>query len=508
MCVRSYIRIVARCVAIAGLCLTTVAANAVQSSQPFESESSAIDDLLKRVQALCEAGRLQDAEALCTSLLGRNINEDLRIAVLRKRVAIYRNMDNLNLALDDINALETLRPNDRTILFLRAETLQDADRYAEAMSIQDRVILSAKYDWEGYFRRGLTRQAFGYFAKAVEDFGQAIRLRPPEERYLQAAFYQRGLAEFWLGHYSAAESDIVKALKNGPPYPDYYALLGQAQFYSRKPEDALKSFERCAALRSTEVAPRFAFVGSCYADVCDFGTAIKFFDQAVVVDPTNADFIAGRGFYKTNIGDIDGAQSDLQRALTLKSMGPTEYNLRAKLEFIEGQYDKCVADYQALTKLMPKAYGGYLGQGNGYLLMGDRVKAKKVLEEGLEYATYKPYLVLTYVLAGGKLNDSLRSAILQHSPQEWPYSLVRYYLGELKESEVLEQNEQTVTSVDAKRKSEAYFYLGAFAAISGNTNSIEYFTKATNTNSYYWNTVILARKQLQRGFLVEHNSNQ
>ena len=335
------IRILFATFQLAGLFVTGGPAEDIGKTNVLSPE---LQRLIGEVDRLVETGRAEEAIPVCSDILKKDIDKRVRVAILKKRGGIYGYLNKYELALADMSAVTSLLPENAEALCALAEVLRHLGRYGEAISNHTRAIQLQADDWELYFSRGVTYEEFGYFAEALKDFSQAIRLNPSG-----AVYYHRGDVALSCDRYEEAESDLARAAKLGVNDAKCYSLLGQAYYYLGKRKEAQLSFEHAAALQARTEGGRLAVIGSYYGDLLEFQTALKFFDQAVAADPTNANFLTNRGLVRQYVGDTDGAWEDLKKSLHLGSCGFLQYGLRAWLQFVKGQYEQSVQDNEILS---------------------------------------------------------------------------------------------------------------------------------------------------------------
>jgi tetratricopeptide (TPR) repeat protein len=424
---------------------------------------------------------------------------------LRKRARLYGDINSNELAVADISAVIALNPGDARDYGARAEVLRRLGRYEEAVSNHTEAIQLQSKGGEQYFSRGITYERMGQHTAAMDDFSQAIRTNPK----VATPYSGRGVAALSLGKYEQAEGDYAKAIELGEPNPSRYNGLGQAQFWLGKRKEAQASFERGVALQAKSEgkgeAERLALIGSAYAQVFDYPTALSFYDQAVAASPTNGTIFKDRAFVKWESGNTEGARKDVQKAFELGEPKVAWYDLRALLYLTDGQCDQSIQDYEKVVRLRPDISSGYIGQGICYLMTAQRSKARETFEAGLRRVSAddsKAWLSMWCAITGGKVDEQTRTYLMQFSEEKWPYPLVRYYFDKLDDQGVLELAKHPNRALTSQQESDAYFYVGARSITSGKTGARAYFERAAKSGPHHWHSSMLARKQLERDFLT------
>jgi tetratricopeptide (TPR) repeat protein len=141
---------------------------------------------------------------------------------------------------------------------------------------------------------------------------------------------------------------------------DFIELLSKAT-------NAYKSGNYSAALiyynKITEQHPEntevYSILGTIYLEQYeDYNKAIENFSKAIKYDSTQASNYAFRGVARMKIGYIDGATSDLTRAITINNQNKTPdsftYCTRALLYSMNSKYELAIKDATEAIKLQPK----------------------------------------------------------------------------------------------------------------------------------------------------------
>lgn len=130
-----------------------------------------------------------------------------------------------------------------------------------------------------YNNRGVAFRSNGEIDRAIEDYDQAIALKP--DYYV--AINNRGVALMNKGELDRAIADFDRAVQIKPDY--HPAFYSRAVAYGRKGH---------------------------------FGRAIADYDVVIRVDPKNAALLHQRGALKLKSGDATGGEADIRRAESIK----------------------------------------------------------------------------------------------------------------------------------------------------------------------------------------------
>lgn len=193
--------------------------------------------------------------------------------------------------------------------------------------------------------RGMTRAAEGQHARAVADFGLALRLDPTNSDALSergAVHEQRGVMELAVRDYEAA-----LALDPGNDIASYrreQAIAGRADSVTRQIAQLSEALERqprsapllnnrcwlraindleldvaladCNAALSVEPGSSQALDsrGLVHLKRGDFAAALADYEAALLVEPNRGHFLYGRGLARTRLGQTEEGEADLSAA--------------------------------------------------------------------------------------------------------------------------------------------------------------------------------------------------
>jgi tetratricopeptide (TPR) repeat protein len=224
-----------------------------------------------------------------------------------------------------------------------------SERIAACTTVTRAAGVSAEARAQAFVNRGAARSNIGEQARAVADFGRALRLNSN----LAAAYFERALVHHARGGFDSAVADYDRALAIDPTLEsaayrralaltarieDFATLLVQANSrIEADPENPANWNNRCwiravegveldAALadcnRSITLAPTdpntFDSRGLVYLKLNNPRAALADYEAAVRLNE-NAHFVYGRGLARLRLGLVDEGQADLRRAAELQS---------------------------------------------------------------------------------------------------------------------------------------------------------------------------------------------
>jgi tetratricopeptide (TPR) repeat protein len=129
-----------------------------------------------------------------------------------------------------------------------------------------------------YFHRGINRHTSGDIKGAIEEYNQALKLRPN----FAEVYYKRGISRYKLGDIKGAILDYNQAISLNSNYSGIYNHRGFARY-----------------------------------DLGDLKGAIADFNRALSFNPNFPEAYQNRGIARNALGDKQGAISDLNTAASL-----------------------------------------------------------------------------------------------------------------------------------------------------------------------------------------------
>jgi tetratricopeptide (TPR) repeat protein/cellulose biosynthesis protein BcsQ len=244
---------------------------------------------------------------------------------------------------------------------------------------------------DAYFNRGLSYFALKKYSQAVNDYNVVIQV----ENNASDAYYNRGLAKNNMSLYEEAIKDYDKAIEIKPDYysaynnrglakeslkkqeeaitdyskaieikPDYalaYMNRGISKEELKQLEDALKDYDKAIELKPDYDAA-YNNRGLVKEYLKQFEEAIKDYDKAIEIKPDYALAYMNRGISKEALKQYDGAIKDYNKAIELKPAFDI-YNLRGNVKYNSKQYMEAIEDYSKAIELNPNFAMGYRNRG-------------------------------------------------------------------------------------------------------------------------------------------------
>lgn len=240
---------------------------------------------------------------------------------------------------------------------------------APQASLQERALAFAL--------RGAARSSVGEEARAVGDFGRALRLDPN----LAVAYFERALVHHARGAFDSAVADYDRALAIDP------------------------ALEEAAYRRTLALTDR----------VDDFATLLVQANARIEADPENAASWNNRCWIRAVEGvDLEAALGDCNRALSLEPNEPNSLDSRGLVHLKLNNPSAALADYEAAVRITENAHFVY-GRGIARLQLGQIVEGEADLRRA---AALESDIAETYAAYGvaPPTNGALQSAFEAKKP--------------------------------------------------------------------------------------------
>ena len=234
-----------------------------------------------------------------------------------------------------------------------------------------------KPDAASYSNRGIAHDNLGQYQRAIEDYREAIRLKPD---YAEA-YNNRGAAYHNLGQKQRAIEDYNEAIRLKPDHADAYYNRGITYRELGQYQLAIEDYNEAIRLKPDAVDAYYNR-GIAYYNLGQKQRAIEDYNEAIRLKPYTAEAYNNRGAAYDNLGQKQRAIEDYNEAIRLKPDYVDAYYNRGLTYRELGQYKLAIEDYTETIRLKPdyaKAYAqrgfAYLKQGNNHLGCSDIQKA-------------------------------------------------------------------------------------------------------------------------------------
>jgi tetratricopeptide (TPR) repeat protein len=216
-----------------------------------------------------------------------------------------------------------------------------------------------------YLDRGILFASRGDYELAILDFTEALNINPE----LSAAYLLRGRA------ISASVSFVIGIEKDFSGFDSYFSRGIISKEHTVIYEKAIEDFNQALRLDPNN-ANIYAERGFAYSEIRDYDKAIADFTQAIKLSPNDSRiYYNARGSMYGSKGDFDKAIADYTQAIRLDPNTTRAYYNRGNEYLFNGDFDKAIADFTQAIRLDPDDYDSYLNRGIAYSNKGDIDKA-------------------------------------------------------------------------------------------------------------------------------------
>ncbi len=275
-------------------------------------------------------------------------------------------------AIDDYNHVLKLNPADVEI----QKKLEEIKKLLEVPSRKDgtvvrrtitRTIIESEQssgDIRNYKQRGHEKSAKGDYAGAIEDFTQALKLKPDDVD----AYNARARTKTQSGDYTGAIEDYTQAIKHNSQDGIIYIQRAQARLKLKDFIGAIEDYNRSLKLKPDDSYFIINVRGGAKLKSGNHTGAIEDFTEAINLQPDGTYGYINRGSAKRELGENAAAIEDYTQAIKLKPKEPYSYRLRGHVKVELEDYTGAIEDYTHAIELNLEdssyTYFAYIDRGN------------------------------------------------------------------------------------------------------------------------------------------------
>ena len=194
------------------------------------------------------------------------------------------------------------------------------------------------------------------YKAALDDYNEAIRLKPDEPRFYQ----QRASVNRKLERFEDVITDYSVLIDLNSKDASLYYERGRAKQQLGQHEVALADCNEAIRLDSND-ARYYAQRASIHAQLKQDAAAFVDLDKAIQLSPDEADFYRQRISLNKNLGRSEAVIADYSELIRLKPNDISLYRQRGRENYQLGKYEDAAADWSELIRLNPdniSLYGG------------------------------------------------------------------------------------------------------------------------------------------------------
>jgi tetratricopeptide (TPR) repeat protein len=374
----------------------------------FKSEKQIVKEILNQAKAKQD---LRETIALYTQAIEIDPNN---ASVYFDRGNAYYNLGDYNTAIDDWTQAIKINPKLAEAYYNRGVAYADLGDYNTAIDDWTQAIKIDPKNTRAYNNRGYAYYNLGDYNTAIDDWTQAIKIDPNNANaynnranayeklgdtdkaiadYTQAikidpnnanAYNNRGNSLYYLGVYNTAIDDWTQAIKIDPNYAKAYNNRGNA--YAKLNNDGNNDQE------NADYSVVEKHLQALRNNTGSYSKAIADYNQAIKIDPNNANAYNSRGYAYVELGDYKKALADLDRSLKLDPNFAYAYHSRGKAYAGLKEHDKAIADFNKAVDIFSAAKTidkknlalAYCDRGKSYRSLGNLSKSNDDIKKARE----------------------------------------------------------------------------------------------------------------------------
>jgi tetratricopeptide (TPR) repeat protein len=253
---------------------------------------------------------------------------------LLNRGSAYASKGAYKNALADFQAAMNINPSFASTYYSMAAIYLVTNKPALAAAYATQALgLDPKGDWQGY----------------------------TEKTQLGDVYDIRGLAELQMNLPGRAFQDFDRAVATDPNQGRFYFLRGVAHAQLHQFDAAFADLARADTLDGTKAAVPYE-LGAVYIRLRDYPHAIAALSRSIADNPNFSSVWALRCRARALSGDLAGAQSDCDQAVSTDSEDFGAHIARGYVELKLGKWIPALLDYQTAVLLKPKSATAHYGK--------------------------------------------------------------------------------------------------------------------------------------------------
>ncbi len=188
------------------------------------------------------------------------------------------------------------------------------------------------------------------------------------------------------GQHDEAIKQARQSIESNPHYAPGWYWLGVAQFRQGRYDDAITAFKKVVELKpiGEQWISSHSFLGWCYYWKKDYDEGLKYFHQALKINPQYYDSLKGRGWthYRKKVYDL--AIRDFSQAIGINQKDQDALIGRGWAYLEESEFHQAMADLNKVLELDPKKFLALRSRGWCYYRMKSYDQAVEDFNRALE----------------------------------------------------------------------------------------------------------------------------
>jgi tetratricopeptide (TPR) repeat protein len=251
-----------------------------------------------------------------------------------------------------------------TIGILQVGSQSMADRYTYLPSLGPFFIIGSVSAW-GWDRSAMLKQ-WGRPARYCIAVAMAVLLALLSSATLRQMSIWKNSIDFW--------SFVIEHGSDNAAFAFTYANRGLAYAEQGNFDLAMKDYNRAIALHPSD-AETYIYRGILYWKLGQPDRAREDYDTAISRAPSNASAYYNRGIVHEELGQIQRAIEDYSAAIKLNRSFPSAFSNRGLLFAKMGRYDQAIEDFTTALSLRPGHADDHIRRGRAFRELGQFPRA-------------------------------------------------------------------------------------------------------------------------------------
>lgn len=252
-------------------------------------------------------------------------------------------------AIADFDRALALVPDNADTLVLRGNAFTSVGEHGRALADLDRAVTLAPRNPRAFLVRGLVNARLGNMQRAFADYNRALSIDP---QYVDA-LVNRAAIYSMQGNTEKALADLDVAIALQPKHALAHYNRGYANFARQNYEQAIADYTRSI---EADVRMSWAFNNRCLTRMIagqDLAEALSDCDEALQLQPDNAEIRETRGFVFLKLGEREIALREYDAALRADPDRPVALYGRGLARIAKGEIRNGESDKAAARALLP-----------------------------------------------------------------------------------------------------------------------------------------------------------
>lgn len=292
----------------------------------------------------------------------------------------------------------------------RATAYSQTGNQAQAIEDFNQALAIRPNEAAAYHGRGLALARMSRFNEAIADYDQAIVMLPDTADL----HFLRGFAHAEAGHLNAAIADFDRTIAIDPEHAAAMTQRGRVYMRSGNTDRAIADFDRAIAIRGP--ADALYERGLAYLNKGDYRRAIDDLGIAIGMVPGHPDSHYYRGYAHAGAGDVDAALADYNRVIDIHPNHQAVYYVRGLIYLQKGEFDRAIADFDTMIGMNPDHPGAHYSRGLAYLQKGDTEQAAR---DCATSQRLNPVIACPNDTGAGRWDHSALEQLFPPAPDGW-----------------------------------------------------------------------------------------